>query len=271
MKLRQPLALSAALLLSLAACGGDDDAGSGTSTDDSVAQTSDGDTLSGDLAVFAAASLTDVFTDLGEQFEADHPDVEVTDFFNFGPSSGLATQINEGAPADVFASANTTQMAVVTDAGNADGEPTVFVENVLEIAVPEGNPAGITGIDDFANADLTLAICAPEVPCGAAAETVFEAAGVTPSVDSLEEDVRAALTKVELGEVDAALVYVTDVIAAGGTVEGIEFPEAEEAVNSYPIVALSAAANPDAAQAWIEFVLSDVGVAALEDAGFRIP
>ncbi len=268
--LRLLLALVAALLLSLTACGGGDDTRDDNSGSGSAAAT-EADPLSGDLTIFAAASLTDVFTELGEQFEADHPDVEVTDFLNFGPSSGLATQITEGAPADVFASANTTQMDVVADAGNTEAEPEVFVENVLQIAVPVGNPAGITGIDDFANPDLTLAICAAEVPCGAAAATVFEAAGITPSVDSLEEDVRAALTKVELGEVDAALVYVTDVVAAGDTVEGIDFPEIEEAVNSYPIATLAEAPNPDAATAWVEFILSDDAAAVFEEAGFRIP
>ncbi len=272
-QLRQLLALRSLLLLlllGLTACGGgaDDTAGAGSSDESSSGVPAESE-LSGSLTVFAAASLTDVFEGLAETFMTDNPDVEVT--FNFGPSSGLATQINEGAPADVFASANTSQMDVVTAAGSAQGEPTIFTENVLQIAVSAGNPAGITGIADFANADLTLAICAPEVPCGAAAVTVFEAAGITPSVDSLEEDVRAALTKVELGEVDAALVYVTDVIAAGDSVEGIDFPETEEAVNAYPIVALTAASNPDAAQAWVEFILSDVATSALEGAGFRSP
>lgn len=272
MRTRAFLSLLAAPLLALPACGGDDAADSadqGETGEETTAEESPESTLSGPLTVFAAASLTDVFTALGDQFMADNPDVEVT--FNFGPSSGLATQINEGAPVDVFASANTTQMDVVSNAGNAKGEPTVFTENVLQIAVPAGNPADITGIADFANPDLTLAICAPEVPCGAAAETVFAAAGITPSVDSLEEDVRAALTKVELGEVDAALVYVTDVVSAGDAVEGIDFPETEEAVNSYPIVTLTASTNVDAANAFVEFILSDVGAAALEEAGFRSP
>ncbi len=268
LKPRQLLALLAVALLGLTACGGGDQAGSDSSGDERSAGSSESP-LSGALTVFAAASLTDVFSELGDAFMADNPDVDVT--FNFGPSSGLATQINQGAPADVFASANSSQMTVVTQAGSAEGEPTIFTENVLQIAVPAGNPAGITGLSDFANADLTLAICTPEVPCGAAAETVFAAAGITPSVDSLEEDVRAALTKVELGEVDAALVYVTDVIAAGDKVEGIDFPETEEEVNSYPIVALTAAPNPDTATAWVEFVLSDVGAAALDGAGFRTP
>lgn len=262
MRTRGLLALGPALFLVLGACGDADDPASANSGGDDAA-------LRGDVTVFAAASLTDVFERLAEQFSADHPDVGVR--FNFGPSSGLATQINQGAPADIFASADTAQMDVVSEAGSASGEPTVFAENVLQIAVPAGNPAGINGIADFAREELTLAICAPEVPCGAAAENVFAAAGVTPSVDSLEEDVRAALTKVELGEVDAALVYATDVLAAGNSVEGIGFLEAAEAVNAYPIVTLAAAPNPEAAQAFIEFILSDVGAVALAEAGFGLP
>ena len=262
-QLRVPLALAAAGLLTLTACGTDEPA-------DTAAPSTTADSgLTGTLTVFAAASLTDVFTDLGDQLMADNPDLTVT--LNFAGSSALATQITQGAPADVFASANQTQMAVVTDAGLADGDPTVFTENVLEIAVPEGNPGDVTGIDDFGDADLTLAICAPDVPCGAAAQEVFEAAGVTAQPDTLEEDVRAALTKVELGEVDAALVYASDVQAAGGRVEGVGFPEAEDAVNEYPITSLTAAANPDAAQAFLDLVGSDAGQQALTDAGFRSP
>ena len=223
----------------------------------------------GTLTVFAAASLTDVFTDLGRQLEAQDDGLTVQ--FNFAGSSALATQLTQGAPADVFASANGTQMSVVTDAGLADGEPTVFTANVLQIAVPGGNPAGVTGLADFAREDLAIAVCAPEVPCGAAGEDVFAAAGVTPRPDTQEEDVRAALTKVELGEVDAALVYATDVVAAGDAVEGIAFPEAEDAVNDYPLCALADAPNPDAAQAFVDLVLSDEGQRALEDAGFRAP
>lgn len=265
----------AVAMFALASCGGSVNGGAGSSgvnsgaASDSASDSASADSLSGPVTVFAAASLTDVFESLGDLFMADHPEVDLR--FNFGPSSGLAQQINQGAPADVFASANTTQMTAVVDAGNATGEPTAFAENVLQIAVPAGNPARITGLDDFANPELTLAICAPQVPCGAAAEKVFAAAGITASVDSLEEDVRAALTKVELGEVDAALVYVTDVVAAGDAVEGIDFPEAEEAVNSYPIVSLAAAPNPGAARAFIEFILSGLGAAALDEAGFRSP
>ncbi|MCW2583040.1 MAG: Molybdate-binding protein, partial [Klenkia sp.] len=230
MRLCAPLTLTAAGLLALTACGGSSTSDTAAGSSPAAETTEAG--LTGTLTVFAAASLTDVFTDLGDQLMEANPDLTVE--FNFAGSSALATQIGQGAPADVFASANQTQMTVVTDAGLAEGDPTVFTENVLEIAVPEGNPADVTGIDDFANADLTLAICAPDVPCGAAAEQVFEAAGVTAQPDTLEEDVRAALTKVELGEVDAALVYRTDVRAAGDAVEGFEFPEAADAVNGYP-------------------------------------
>ncbi len=265
---RLQVVLFAVAMFALASCGGSGNGGAGSNSG-AASDPASADSLSGPVTVFAAASLTDVFGALGDRFMADHPEADLR--FNFGPSSGLAEQINQGAPADVFASANTTQMTAVVDAGNATSEPTVFAENVLQIAVPGGNPARITGLDDFANPELTLAICAPQVPCGAAAEKIFAAAGITASVDSLEEDVRAALTKVELGEVDAALVYVTDVLAAGDAVEGIDFPEAEEAVNSYPIVSLAASPNPDAARAFIDFVLSGVGAAALHEAGFRSP
>ncbi|HEY4605861.1 MAG TPA: molybdate ABC transporter substrate-binding protein, partial [Blastococcus sp.] len=174
-------------------------------------------------------------------------------------------------PADVFASANQAQMKVVTDAGLQAGDPTVFTENVLEIAVPQGNPGHVIGIRDFGNPDLTLAVCAPAVPCGAAAQQVFALAGVDAKPDTQEDDVKAALTKVQLGEVDAALVYATDVRAAGAGVEGISFPEAEQAINQYPICMLEAAPNPAAATAFVDLVLSDPGQQALADAGFRAP
>ena len=260
MRARALTAPIAAVLLALPACGGiADDGGDAGSTDG----------LSGTLTVFAAASLTDVFGELGDQLTADNPDLDVR--FNFAGSSALATQIVEGAPADVFASANPAQMTVVTDEALQATAPEVFTENVLRIAVPPGNPAGITGLADFAREELTLAICAPDVPCGAAAEQVFEAAGVDAVPDTLEEDVRAAVTKVQLDEVDAALVYASDVVAAGDAVEGIEFPEAEDAVNEYPICALADAPNPDAAQAFLDLVLSDAGQSVLEGAGFRAP
>jgi molybdate transport system substrate-binding protein len=249
----------------LTACGGSSAGGA----DAAGSSPGSGSGLSGTVTVFAAASLTDVFGQLGDELMADNPDLDVR--FNFAGSSALATQITQGAPADVFASANENQMAVVTDAGLGDGDPTVFTENVLEIAVPVGNPGNVTGLADFANPDLTLAICAAEVPCGAAAAQVFEATGITAVPDTEEEDVRAALTKVQLGEVDAALVYASDVQSAGSDVEGIPFPEAEQAVNQYPVCVLAAAPNTEAAQAFVDLVLSDEGQAALAAAGFRAP
>lgn len=252
-------AVVAAALLAGCAAGGD---GTGASS-------SGGGGLSGTLTVFAAASLTDVFGELGDQLMTENPDLDIR--FNFAGSSALATQITQGAPADVFASANEAQMTVVTDAGLEDGDPTVFTENVLEIAVPAGNPGGVTGLADFADPELTLAICAAAVPCGAAAGQVFEAAGITAVPDTEEEDVRAALTKVRLGEVDAALVYASDVRSGGSDVEGIAFPEAEEAVNDYPVCVLADAPNPEAAQAFVDLVLSGEGRDALAAAGFRPP
>lgn len=247
--------LAALAALALTSCGDD--------SSPSAAPSSAG--LSGTVNVFAAASLTGTFTQLGKDFEAAHPGVKVV--FNFAGSSALATQINQGAPADVFASAAPKNLDQVTDKGT----PTTFAKNELEIAVPKGNPAKITGLTDFANKDRKIALCAEQVPCGAAAKKVFEAAKLTPQPDSLEQDVKAAITKVSLGEVDAAMVYKTDVLAAKDKVEGIEFPEASQAVNDYPIATLTKAANPDGAKAFVDFVLSARGKTVLTEAGFVTP
>lgn len=256
---RAILVTTAATVLAVSGCG---------STHGNEAASSESG-LSGTLTVFAAASLTGVFTDLGHQIENDNPGLQVR--FNFAGSDALATQIRQGAPADVFASANTAQMTAVTDAGLQAEAPKVVAENVLEIAVPKGNPAHVTGLEDFAKPDLTLAVCAESVPCGAAAQKVFRAAGVDAKPDTEETDVKAALTKVQLGEVDAALVYTTDVKAAGGKVQGIEFREAGDAVNQYPIVVLKGAPNPAAAKAFVALIDSARGRQALEQAGFRAP
>jgi molybdate transport system substrate-binding protein len=256
---RPSLVLFAAL--TLAACG---------STQDTPGPAPDGaSAVSGTVTVFAAASLTETFTALGEEFEAANPATTVT--FNFAGSSALAQQITQGAPVDVFAAASPAGMEVVTDAGSVTAAPTVFVRNKLQIAVPRGNPAGITGLADFAEEANAIALCAEQVPCGAAARKAFTAAGITPEPDTLEQDVKAALTKVRLGEVDAALVYETDVKAAGADVEGIAFPEAEQAINDYPIAALAEAPNPGGAAAFIAFVLSEKGRAKLTEAGFTAP
>jgi molybdate transport system substrate-binding protein len=228
-----------------------------------------GDKPSGTVVVFAAASLKESFTAIGKEFEAANPGVKVT--FNFGASSTLAQNITQGAPADVFAAASPATMKTVTTAGDAAGEPAVFVRNQLQIAVPTGNPAKVTGLPDFAKADLKIALCAKQVPCGAAADKAFAAAGITPKPDTLEQDVKATLTKVVLGEVDAALVYRTDVRAAGDKVEGVDFPEATKAINDYPIVTLKEAPNAAAARTFVDFVRSEQGRAALTKAGFTAP
>lgn len=251
--------------LALTACG----SSPGPSAGRVSSASSPGGELSGTLTVFAAASLTGVFTDLGHRLEQQHPGLHVR--FDFAGSSTLATQITQGAPAGVFASADETQMAVVTKAGLAAAPPAVFTSNVLEIAVPKGNPGHVRGLADFADPALTLAVCAPQVPCGAAARKVFAAAHVDAKPDTEEPDVKAALTKVALGEVDAALVYTTDVAAAGGAVQGIPFPEAQDAVNTYPISVLKGAPNAAAARAFVALVRSGAGQKALAAAGFRAP
>ncbi len=228
----------------------------------------DADPLSGTVTILAAASLADVFDDLAARFEADHPDVDVV--VSSGGSSALAEQIISGSPADVFASANEATMRTVTDAGRAV-DPVIFTTNTLELAVPTGNPGQVSGLADLADPALTVALCDPAVPCGSAAVDLLAAARVTASVDTLEEDVTAVITKVALGEVDAALVYRTDVIAAGDDVEGIEVPEAAEVVNAYPISLLVDAPNPVAAQAFVDLVLSEVGMRVVRDAGFVAP
>ncbi|MCP2292695.1 molybdate ABC transporter substrate-binding protein [Nocardia amikacinitolerans] len=244
--------------MSSAACGSDD-----------WSEPAGSQQISGTVTVFAAASLTETFTELGKRFEAAHPGVQVV--YSFGASSALAEQINQGAPADVFASAAPKNMQQVRDKGEVTVEPVTFVRNRLEIAVPKGNPGKITGLADFGKTELKLALCAEQVPCGAAAKTVFEAAGITPQPDTREQDVKAVLTKVTLGEVDAALVYRTDVKAAGDKVEGIDFPESTRAVNDYPVAPLAHAPNAAAAAAFVEFVTSDQAEQVFDSAGFDTP
>ena len=226
------------------------------------------DPATGTITVFAASSLTEVFGVLETEFEQLHPSADVV--LNLGGSGALAAQITEGAPADVFAAASEAPMTTVVDAGDA-ADATIFATNTLEIAVPAGNPAGVTGLADLTDPALAIALCDPSVPCGAAAQALMEAAGLVAAPDTLEEDVKAVLTKIELGEADAGLVYVTDVVAAGAAVEGIVVPEAADVINRYPIAVASGTRNLAAAQAWVDFVLSDVGRTALAAAGFGSP
>jgi molybdate transport system substrate-binding protein len=221
------------------------------------------------LTVLAAASLTDAFTALAAEFEADHPGVDVK--ISFAGSSALVQQITNGAPADVFAAADEKNMAKVTDAGLADGTPEIFATNRLEIAVPPDNPAGITSFADLAGEGVVVVVCAPQVPCGSATEEVEQATGVTLKPVSEEQDVKSVLNKVQSGEADAGLVYVTDVNSADGEVKGIAFPESAEAVNSYPIVALADAPQADLAREWVESVRGAAGRAELEKVGFEVP
>jgi molybdate transport system substrate-binding protein len=219
------------------------------------------------ITVFAAASLTEAFTEIGADFQAATGSA-VT--FSFGSSATLATQINSGAPADVFAAASPATMRTVTDAGGA-AAPVDFAANTLQIAVPKGNPGTISGLADFADEGRTIALCAPQVPCGAAAEQVFAAARITPRPDTLEQDVKATLAKVAADEVDAALVYRTDVLAAPDEVEGIDFPEAASAVNTYPIAVLTESEAAGVAQAFVDYVRSPQGRSVLTEAGFAQP
>ena len=258
--------LASALLAT--ACGGSGSSGGSASGGASGSGGSGGQKLSGDVVVFAASSLTEAFGKLGKDFEAAHPGVHMK--FSFAGSSDLAPQITSGAPADVFASASPTSMDDVVKAGATASKPVMFARNRLEIAVPPDNPGNVKGLEDFARPELKIAVCAPEVPCGEAAQEIFDIGHVKAKPDTLEQEVKAVVTKVELGEVDAGLVYQSDVQVAGDKVQGINFPEAAKAINDYPIATLADAPNPAAAKAWVKFVLSPHGQQTLENFGFQI-
>lgn len=247
--------LGAALLVSVAACGGDD--APATSTPE------------GPLTVFAAASLTESFTALAEAFTEEHPDVSVTT--NFAASSELVTQITQGAPADVYAAADEANMRRLVDADEADGEPVPFATNRLQIIVEAGNPLGIERLDDLADPDLVFVTAAPEVPIGRYASEVLDAAGVTVTPRSLEENVRGVVGKVVLGEADAGIVYATDVLAAGDRAAGVDIPDELGVVARYPIAVTAASANPVTARAFVDFVTSDAGQSILAELGFGPP
>jgi molybdate transport system substrate-binding protein len=251
--------LGALLLIAVACGGGDDD-------DDSAATTESTGGPTGSITVFAAASLTDAFAEMASTFENENPGTTVD--LNFGASSALREQILAGAPADVFASANTSNMDQLVDADAVEGEPEIFVQNELEIAVPAGNPGNVEGLEAFGDPELNIGLCAEEVPCGQFGREALANAGVTPAQDTDEPDVRSLLTKVEAGDIDAGLVYHTDVLAAGDEVEGVEVPDEFNVIAEYPLAALSAAGNAELASAFVEFVLSDEGQSILESYGF---
>ena len=247
--MRAIAAATLAGLLVLPACG--DDGGDGTVT------------------VLAAASLTDAFTELARDFEEAHDGTTVE--LSFGPSSGLANSIVEGAPAGVFASASPTAMDVVVEAREVDGSPADFAQNRLAIALPQGNPGDVRTLEDLARDDLLVGLCAPDVPCGEVAARVLEDAGVDPATDTGEADVRALLTKVAAGELDVGLVYETDVAAAGGDVEGIALSPDAPAGTHYPIAVLDGASDPGAAEDFVDLVRSGEGQRVLRELGFRAP
>jgi molybdate transport system substrate-binding protein len=256
------LVVAAALL---AGCGGSSDS---TALPGSGSPSATKSAVSGTITVLAASSLQEAFTKLGGQFEAAHPGTKVV--FSFGPSSGLAEQIGQGAPADVFASASGKNMDTVVAAGQASS-PTMFVSNTMEIAVPPKNPAHIATVADLAKKGVKVALCQAEVPCGATALKVFDNAKIKVTPVTQEVDVKSTLSKVTLGEVDAGVVYVTDVRAAGDSVKGIEIPAEVNASTTYPIAALTASKNKATAQAFVDYVLSPDGLAALTAAGFTKP
>jgi molybdate transport system substrate-binding protein len=224
---------------------------------------------SGTVTVFAAASLKATFTKIAADFEARNPGTKVT--LNFAGSSDLATQIAQGAPADVFASADTKNMAKLTDAKLIEGAPANFATNVLEIAVPPSNPASISSFADLAKPGVKVVVCAPQVPCGTATETVEKATGTTLTPVSEESSVTDVLGKVTSGEADAGLVYFTDVKTAGDKVKGIPFPESDKAVNTYPIATVGTGKNKELAKAFIATVTGSEGQTVLTDAGFGAP
>jgi molybdate transport system substrate-binding protein len=258
--LRFPLRCAAYLLAAgavVCGCGGDD-GGEGSA-----------DGPSGAITVFAAASLSASFTALGEAFEAENAGTSVT--FNFAASSELVTQINEGAPADVYASADQANMQRLIDGIGTVGDPQVFASNVLQIIVEPGNPLAIAGVDDLADPDVLFVTAAPEVPIGRYTREVLDAAGVEVAPKSLEESVRGVVGKVVLGEADAGIVYVTDVIAAGDGAEGVEIPLDVNVVATYPMALPADASNTVTAQAFVDFVVSDAGRAVLAAYGFAAP
>jgi molybdate transport system substrate-binding protein len=227
-----------------------------------------GSAITGTITVLAAASLQEAFTTLGKRFERAHPGTSVK--FSFGASSELAAQINHGAPADVFASASPKNMRQVMGSGAASTS-TDFARNVMEVGVPPGNPAHVTSVSDLARSSVKVALCEPQVPCGAVAGQVFRNAKITVKPVTLEPDVKSTLSKVELNEVDAGMVYVTDVRAANNKVKGIMIPSNINASTEYPIAALTKAHNAAAANAFVRLVLSPAGQSVLTADGFERP
>ena len=250
-------AAAAALALALGAC-----------SSASSPKTTTGPALSGSLNVFAAASLTGALDSAKTALKGTDPGLSLT--YNFGGSNTLATQIQQGAPADVFASADEANMNKLVAAGLVDA-PVVFARNKLEIAVAPGNPKHITGLADLAKPGMTVVLEAPGVPAGDYSRSVLAKLGITVTPRSLETDVKSAIAKVAAGEADATIVYVTDVAAAGSTVTGVTIPDADQPVITYPIAVVKASRNQAAARAFVASAVSGEVQTALEAAGFAPP
>ena len=259
---RSPLALALALTLVVglgAACGDDKPKESASSSSSSASTAA----AAGNLTVLAAASLSESFKELGTAFEGKHPGSKVT--FSFDASSALATQANNGAPADLFASADQANMKKVTDPGNAK-EARVFAHNKLAIIVDKGNPKKVTGLADFSK--ISFVLCAPEVPCGKYGAQALSNAGVKAAPKSLETNVKAVVTKVTSGEADAGIGYVTDAKAAASSAEGVEIPDAQNVIAEYPMAVLKQSTNSNLAYAFLDFILSPEAQAVLARYGF---
>jgi molybdate transport system substrate-binding protein len=278
--------VAVALLGLLGACGSDKDSKETTSTSaaataagsvapTTAASTSTGKaaastpTVTGAITVFGAASLTESFTEIGAAFRTGHPDAKVT--FSFDASSALVTQIDQGAPADVFASADEANMKKLTDAGGSQGEPVIFATNELQIIVAKGNPKGIETVADLAQPGLTFVTAAPEVPIGKSTQQVLDSAGVSVTPASLEQNVKGIVTKVTAGEADAGIVYRTDVLAAGDKAEGVPIAADLNVIAKYPIVMTEESTNAPTGRAFIDFVLSEQGQKILSAHGFSAP
>lgn len=221
------------------------------------------------VTVLAAASLTEAFTELATAFEREHEDVDVV--LSFGGSSDLAAQVVEGAPADVFAAADERTMGTVTEAGATAAEPVVFATNTLQVVTPRDDPAGVRSLRDLGRPDVKVVLCAPQVPCGAATARLLAEEDVDVAPVSEEQSVTDVLGKVASGEADAGVVYVTDALAAGESVRGVEVAEASSVVNRYPIAPLDGAEDSALAQQFAEFVTSATGRRVLAAAGFGAP
>lgn len=259
-----------AVSLTAAGCGGDDNGSSGSTTTAGGSPTEGASELQGSITVSAAASLTEAFTEMGEGFEAAHPGVDVA--FNFDSSSRLSTQIIEGAPADVYASADEANMTKLTDENLVAGAPQAFVRNKLVIVTKPGNPAGITGPADLADAGV-VALCGEEVPCGKWAKQMLDDAGVSIPESSVTrgQNVKATLTAVAEGDAVAGVVYVTDAVPVGEAVGAVEIPDDANPIATYPIGVIAASRNSEVADAFVAFVLSDEGQAVLAAHGFLPP